>query len=296
MNQAKDVMTAQPLTIPSSTELKDTIELFMTSSIHCAPVLDANGDVMGLLTDVSLVKASLRRYLDPEKHEKVAHHQDLMEPAMTVEEDESLQGVVKAMLKSSTHRVVVLNKQRRLIGIISPKDMVRFVMGEQKMSTDLRTELETVRQESQKLAKELEDVKNNLDRYRKLFLDTPHMMHSVDATGTILLANKKIHEVLGYNPGELIGKTLRELYPPEIQTEAMRGLQRIIESGKYHVPMTELIRKDGERVRVDIASSSLKDAKGKFMSTISISRIVDSATLLKALDSAIGSGGTSVHG
>lgn len=279
-------MTAEPLTVQTSDELKHVIDLFMSNAIHCAPVLSTGGDIMGILTDVALVKASLRRYLDPDKHEKVAHHGDLLEAAMIVEDDEPLQNVVKALLKSETNRVLVVNKQQRLLGIISPKDMVRFVTGEQRKSSDLRIELESVRQESQKLAKELESAKTNLDKYRKIFLDTPYMMHSVDADGSILLANRKIHEVLGYKANELVGKTLYDLYPPEMREEATKGLNHIIDVGFYNVTMTEMLRKDGSRVRVDIASSALRDTSGRFLSTISIARELDAA-LLKALETGV---------
>ena len=44
------------------------------------------------------------------------------------------------------------------------------------------------------------------------------------------------------------------------------------------------MRKDGSTVRCDIASSALRDSNGKFISTISVLRPVDSEELLRALN------------
>jgi hypothetical protein len=47
---------------------------------------------------------------------------------------------------------------------------------------------------------------------------------------------------------------------------------------------TTMLRKNGDKMRVDIVSSSFKDQKGEFVGTISISREVDAEDLLRALN------------
>ena len=283
MNRAKDLMTPKPLTLQSGADLKDAIDLFLFSEIHCAPVITPVGDTLGMMTDHGLVKASLRLYLEAERYEKLSSHADVLEPCQFVEDDDPIQVVVTAVLKSVTRRVLVLNKQKRLIGIISPKDIVRYVTGEKKKSSELRASLDASTQWMQKLAQDLEDARKDRDTYQRLFLETPYMMHSADENGKILLANKKIHETLGYKAGELTGMTIFDLYPREMHPGAQEGLKRIKAQGYHQTTFTEMTRKDGLRVRVDIASSALKDKSGKFIGTISVCRRIDSDALIHAL-------------
>jgi PAS domain S-box-containing protein len=283
MRQAKDLMTHNPKYIQSGEELRSAVSFFLQNDVRFAPVITPLGEIIGLLSEFSLVKASLRHYLDPEKHEKIIHHKDILEEVFFVEEEDSLDTVIKVLIKSPSHRIVVLSKQKKLMGIISPKDILRFITGESKKSIDLRTELETTKKQAEKLSIQLSSLQENLKKFQSLYNETPYMMHSVDAHGTIILANKKIHQVLGYREGELIGKSLTDLYPQTVHHEAMYGLRRIMDSGYHHTVYTTFVTKDGQKIRVDIASSSLKDQDGNFMGTISISREIDSEHLLRAL-------------
>lgn len=284
MRQAKDLMTPHPRFVQSGEELRETVHVFLNNDIRYAPVVTPMQDVLGLLSEFGLIRAALRHYLDPDRHEKVVHHQDILEEAHFVEEDAALEDVVKALIRSPSHRVLVTNKQKKLVGIISPKDILRFIMGEQKKTSDLKHELEVTKAQAEKLASQLSSLQESLQKYQSLYNESPYMMHSVDESGQIILANKKIHETLGYDNNELIGKAITDIYPKSMQTEAYQGLARIIKDGYHHRTYTSMVTKSGGKVRVDIASSSLKDKYGKFIGTITISREVDSENLLRALN------------
>ncbi len=288
MKTARELMTPNPKFVQSGEELIETLQLFLTNEIHYAPVVTPMGKVLGLLSEISLVKASLRQYMESGKHEKVVHHQDLLEEAAFVIEDDGLDEVLKTLIKSPSHRVLVMSKTGKLIGIISPKDILALLSGEGKKTINLRAELDSAKVEAEKLSMQLKNMAEALARYQKLFSDTPYMMHSVDAQGVIQMANKKIHSVLGYIEGELIGRSLNDLYPKSVQHEAFDGLKRIMEQGYHHTTYTSMMTKSGQKVRVDIASSSLRDNEGRFIGTISISREVDSENLLRSLHGVLG--------
>lgn len=281
---AKEIMTKNPRTIQSGAELHETISFFLESDVRTAPVVTPMGEVLGMMTDMGLVKASLKKYLDPERHEKVAAHKEILDEPTFVEEDAPVEEVIRAMIKSPLHRILVVSKQKRLLGIISPKDVVRFITGEQAKTVNLRAELEATRSEAQNLAKQLEGALHTLEKFQRLFVETPYMMHSSDENGKIIMANKKIHQVLGYEEGELIGRTIFDIYPKSVHHEARAGIDRIKEKGFHHTTYTTMLRKNGDKIRIDIASSSLKDKYGKFIGTISISREVDAEALLRALN------------
>jgi PAS domain S-box-containing protein len=283
MKTAKHIMTPNPKFIGSGEDLKTATQLFFDNNIHFAPVLTPNKEVIGLLSEMGLVKAALKQYLEPTMHDKVVHHREQLEEVTFVEEDSSLDDVVKAIIKCPCHRVLVRNKQGLLVGIIAPKDILALVSGQQRHSVNLKAELEKTRVEASQLTDKVGDLEQSLKVYRNMFEESPYMMHSVDQTGRIVMANKRIHVVLGYDKGELIGKHLTDLYPKSVLHEAIQGLKEIQEKGHHHMTYTTMLRKNGEKIRIDIASSSLKTSTGDFLGTISISRQVDAEELLRAL-------------
>ncbi len=68
MKTAKDIMTPNPKFISSGEELYKTTELFFENNIHYAPIMTPNKEVLGLLSEMGLVKAALKRYLEPDSH------------------------------------------------------------------------------------------------------------------------------------------------------------------------------------------------------------------------------------
>jgi predicted transcriptional regulator len=127
MNHAKDLMTKDPIVIQSGWEIREAIHVFQEHNIHSAPVVTPLGEVLGMMTELSLVKASLRNYLDSGKSEKVVHHSDILEAAFFVNEEDSVGEVVKAMFQAPHHRILVMNKNKKIVGFISPKDIIGFV-------------------------------------------------------------------------------------------------------------------------------------------------------------------------
>lgn len=284
MKTAKDIMTKNPKFIQSGDELTQTIQIFIEGGIHYSPVITPMGEVLGLLSEIGLIRASLRQYLDPDKHEKVYAHKDLLEEAGFVSEDAEIEEVIKTMLNTPTRRVLVKNKDGKFTGIISPRDVLFLIHGTEAKVRDLKAELITLKEKAFTLQRKVSEITLSKEKFQKIFEDSPYMIHGVDTEGRIVLANKKIRERLGYKQEELIGKNIKTLYPSTMVPMAVDGLKRIIDEGSHTLTYTTMLTKNGDKIRVDIASSALKDSEGHFVSTISISREIDSEALLRALN------------
>lgn len=287
MKTAKDIMTTKIRTIQSGDDLKTAMSLFLSNDFHFAPVVSSMGETLGLISELALVKAYLRHHLDPDKNEKINDHKDLIETATYVYEDASLDDVAKALIQSSDHRVLVQSPTTdKLVGIISPRDLLRLLAGEQRNRQSLREELEETKEQALKLAKVLQETLEYKKHYQNMVESSPNMMHGVDASGKIIVANKKIHDVLGYEPGELIGRDMTELYPKSVHHEAYAGLQKIMETGQHHTTYSSMVTKTGEKIRVDLISSALY-RDGKFLHTLTVARVINSEILLRALHGAM---------
>ena len=135
-------MTPRPVCIGSGDELLNTVRVFLDKGIHYCPVITPTGLVLGLLSEYILVQASLRHYLDPDRHEKVIAHKDILVPPEFIEEDATLDDLVKALKTSKVHRLLVKDPRGKLVGIISPRDILVLLHGESTGFQNLRLELE----------------------------------------------------------------------------------------------------------------------------------------------------------
>src|SRR5690606_19949568 len=113
----------------------------------------------------------------------------------------------------------------KLTGALSPKDLLLYMAGINKEVGQNIDDI--VQKQIESILKELHDTRRMLSDYQQMFHDAPYLMHSVDMGGNIIAANRMLHFVLGYEDGELLGKSIRDLYPPENIKKAMKGLDTV---------------------------------------------------------------------
>lgn len=283
MSDAKSVMTPDPYLLGSGTSILDAVEIFNQKSFTSTPVITPLGEVLGQITDMDLMKALVHHKSQGAKYSKVIHAKEYFHPVFFVDESEALTAVIRVMSQASTHRVLVQNKNKRIVGIISPKDILHRLHKTENSNKSLFEELQEVYKENESLKERLQEMANYLRTYDAVFQSGLYMLHSIDQNGRIILANEKLHEALGYEPGELINKTLFDLYPPTVHKEAAAGLKKVMADGRHNLTYSSMVKKDGTIIRVDLASASLRDENGRFLGTFTISRQYGSDAMLRSL-------------
>ena len=284
MKTAADLMTKDPIKIQSGWTLKQALDCFIQNHLHFAPVVTPLNEVLGLLSDYELVRSAIRNFLEPGRTSKVNDLKKLLIKPDYVQEEASLHEIVKRIGKAPSHRLLILNKNKKLTGIVSPKDVLVLLGGEEKKTEDLKEELERTRNQAEELSEKIEDLEESLEVYQHLFENSPYMMHSIGPDGTIRMVNEKMKNTLGYDEDEIIGQPLSLIYPKSVVHEALAGLEEIKKKGYHHTLYTSMIKKNGEKIRIDIGSSSLTNGHGDFLGTISISREIDAEALLRTLN------------
>jgi CBS domain-containing protein len=141
MATAKDIMTVDPIVLEASASITDVVDLFMKNKISTAPVQSTTGDIPKQLTELALVRAMVLHQLQPEKYSKLAHCMDLMSEGSFVAPNDSITTVIKAMIKAPTQRVLVKSEGRKILGIISPKDMMRVLLAGKSEGQAVQTEI-----------------------------------------------------------------------------------------------------------------------------------------------------------
>lgn len=128
--QAKDVMTKNVICVYSRTSIKELSGIFVENLISGAPVLDENQKIIGFVSQTDIIELDLHSgdYLDSRLEETGGYAQDIMEPVETVaHETDSLATIIDKMCTERLHRIIVLDQEQQVIGIITTMDVMCYL-------------------------------------------------------------------------------------------------------------------------------------------------------------------------
>ena len=111
-------------------------------------------------------------------------------------------------------------------------------------------------------------------KFRSTFANAAIAMMLVDRSGYVTQANKAVYNILGYDEGELIGKTFMDItYDEDIKKSAEERRKLINGELEFYRLQKRLIRKDGEIIWGLQTVSGVFDEVGNFL--YAISQIID---------------------
>jgi len=270
--QALHIMDRNTPAISFDASVESAVDFFRSHSGGFALVQAASDRIQGVLTEAGLVRISLKHQSDPLKNHLVLFR-EVFEPVQLCLETEEFPEIVKKILSAVGQRVFVINPAGGVTGYITARMILPYLA-----STRAREE---GREEGQKFP--TESIKKDLFFFESFFTKSPFMMHSVNRDGIIQMANEMIHLVLGYTYGDLIGKTIHDLYPPSSHKQAEMGIKTIFSEGFHKVVRSEMVAKDGHRVAVELVSRALTDQHSNPIGTMTISRPMDMQFLVELM-------------
>jgi len=138
----KEIMEKELISLSKDTKIKDAFLRLLKMRISGLPVLDENSKLLGMFTEKDILKAILPGYLDKvgrfvyEANPKIVKKklleiQDLTvgelmrHEVVTVDEDTTLCEVARLMLTQNVRRIPVLNKEKKVVGIVAREDILR---------------------------------------------------------------------------------------------------------------------------------------------------------------------------
>ncbi|MHB1862871.1 MAG: PAS domain S-box protein [Gemmatimonadaceae bacterium] len=126
-----------------------------------------------------------------------------------------------------------------------------------------------------------EALRKSEAQYRQIVEATTDGIIKTDQTLTIVFVNRQLAEMLGYEPAEMIGRSLYSIIGSggkEIAEESLKNRQL----GLHGMVDTTYRHKDGTEVSVNIAGSALSDGDGTFTGALGIVRNVTAQKKLQA--------------
>jgi PAS domain S-box-containing protein len=92
--------------------------------------------------------------------------------------------------------------------------------------------------------------------------------------GTIRSWNAAAARIFGYQPAEIIGRSVLTLIPPELQFEEPQIVERLAQGLRVDHFETTRVRKDGSRIEVSLSVSPIRDRGGVIIGAAKIARDV----------------------
>jgi CBS domain-containing protein len=135
----RDVMTTEVVAVQPWTPFREIVDRLAERRISAAPVLDADGRVLGVVTEADLLLKqehpdlelnvplvwSRRRRLEREKAAAVVAGKLMTAPAVTVLPTATVTEAARRMHAAGVKRLPVVDEAGRLVGIVSRADLLK---------------------------------------------------------------------------------------------------------------------------------------------------------------------------
>jgi len=148
MTTAKDIMTADPITVKPETEINEAARLLLEKNINGVPVVNDHGELMGIIcqSDLvamqrkiplpsiftlfdSLVPLSSTSRMEKEIKKIAATRVDevMTRDPLSVDPNTSLEELAEIMVMRKFHTLPVV-ENRRLVGVVGKADVLKTIM------------------------------------------------------------------------------------------------------------------------------------------------------------------------
>jgi CBS domain-containing protein len=146
--KAKEIMTSPVLTVSLDTPVAQIARLLREKHISGAPVVDGAGKVVGIVTEIDLIKRharvhfpvylpfldslifleSPRRYQEDVRRVLGTTAQEIMtQPVHTATLETDVEDIATMMVEQRANPIPILDESGTLVGIVSHTDIVRLV-------------------------------------------------------------------------------------------------------------------------------------------------------------------------
>ena|SRR5436190_10275046 len=128
MLRIKDIMSKRVYVVDAEASADEAAWGLTRRHIGGAPARDKEGNLVGVLSSSDLVNPEPAQWIRGD-----ATVGDLMNPdVISLYADDPAMAAVNEMAKRDIHRIIVLNEESKLAGIVTPMDVVRALAGGQR--------------------------------------------------------------------------------------------------------------------------------------------------------------------
>lgn len=144
----KDIMTKQVITVSEDDTVEKCANLLVTNNLSGLPVIDEKGKVKGIVTEGDLIRRASRingpaslevlggifylespkKFMDNIRRSMSNIVRDIMtKDVITVSPDNTIEDATTLLVQKNIKRLPVIDKEENLVGIVSRKDVVKYL-------------------------------------------------------------------------------------------------------------------------------------------------------------------------
>ena len=119
---AKDIMTTNVVTVTPKATIKEAITLLVNIEISGLIVLDEANEVVGVISEKDLLVA-----FDFLEVTKATIQDFISKKVISVQEDTPIEEISRVLIEGNIRRVPVL-KDKKLVGVVSRRDILKYIL------------------------------------------------------------------------------------------------------------------------------------------------------------------------
>ncbi|MFE1794881.1 CBS domain-containing protein [Streptomyces sp. NPDC059517] len=149
-----DVMTRTVATVDRETSFKEIVRTMQERKVSALPVVEGEGQVVGVVSEADLLPKEEFRDSDPDRHTQLRRLSDLAKagaltagvlmtsPALTTPPDATLAQAARTMARARVKRLPVVDESGTLRGVVSRADLLKvFLRDDEEMAEEVRREV-----------------------------------------------------------------------------------------------------------------------------------------------------------
>ncbi len=131
MLKAKDVMTADAISVKETTPILEAVALMAKHDISGMPVVEDDNTLVGVLSEKDVIVL----FYNNKEDEKKTVGDFMTQPPIYFDAEDSLKDVCDFLVKNIFRRVPITSKNK-LVGIISVRDVLETVLKRKQQSSE----------------------------------------------------------------------------------------------------------------------------------------------------------------
>ena len=125
MTRAKDIMTTELIFARPTMTIEEAIKTLVNNRITGMPVVDENHHMVGIVSEYDII--STIEAVEEDRPLDLKRTIDFSHKTTSIQEDTPLPVILRQFVERKVRRLPVLNKEQRLVGIITRRDIMRVL-------------------------------------------------------------------------------------------------------------------------------------------------------------------------
>ena len=128
-------MTKDIKTIELTEPLFNACRIMKDNRIGCVIVVDESKNPVGIITERDIIY----NLSPPDTNLQIPVNEIMSKPIITIQETQSLIDALNTMQKNNFRRLPITNKEGKLVGIVTDKDIFKIITNNKELLSDLYT-------------------------------------------------------------------------------------------------------------------------------------------------------------